>query len=82
VFGTPSRHLLPQPAQSVGRPTRVISRPSMNTSPAVGRSSRLRIRSRVLFPAPERPMMPKISPLLDGEDFTSRKAKNGPPGGF
>ena len=40
----------------------VISFPSTMTVPEVGRSSRFMHRTRVLLPAPERPMIPKISP--------------------
>ncbi len=36
----------------------VISCPSTRTVPSVGVSSRFMQRTRVLFPAPERPMMP------------------------
>ena len=39
-----------------------MSAPSTTTVPAVGRSSRLMHLTSVLLPAPERPMMPKISP--------------------
>ena len=41
----------------------VISFPSTVTEPEVGRSSRLMHRTSVDLPAPEKPMMPKISPL-------------------
>ena len=40
-----------------------MSAPSTITLPAVGRSSRLTQRTSVLLPAPDRPMMPKISPF-------------------
>ena len=40
----------------------VISFPSTTTEPSEGRSSRLIHRTRVDLPAPDRPMMPKISP--------------------
>ena len=40
----------------------VSSFPSTITVPAVGFSSRLMHRTRVLLPAPDRPMTPKISP--------------------
>ncbi|MCY1461988.1 hypothetical protein D9M71_797100 [compost metagenome] len=38
--------------------TELSSVPSMLTEPDVGRSSRVRQRTRVDFPAPEWPMMP------------------------
>ena len=41
----------------------VSSCPSRSTSPEVGRSSRLMQRTSVDLPAPEKPMMPKISPV-------------------
>ena len=41
----------------------VMSCPSTRTVPSVGFSSRFMQRTSVLFPAPERPMMPKISPF-------------------
>ena len=40
----------------------VRSCPSIRTLPESGRSSRLMHRTSVDFPAPEKPMMPKISP--------------------
>ena len=40
----------------------VMSWPSTITEPEVGRSSRFMHRTRVDLPAPDRPMMPKISP--------------------
>ena len=42
----------------------VISDPSMITSPFVGLCNKLITRTRVLFPAPLGPTIPKISPLL------------------
>ena len=42
----------------------VISDPSTRTVPEVARSSPLIMRTRVDFPAPEYPIMPKISPRL------------------
>ena len=44
------------------RGSAVRSLPSTITEPEVGRSSRLMQRTSVDFPAPERPMMPKVSP--------------------
>ena len=40
----------------------VRSRPSTSTCPDVGLSSRFMHRTSVLFPAPDRPIIPKISP--------------------
>ena len=40
----------------------IRSFPSTITAPSVGRSRRLIQRTRVDFPAPDRPMIPKISP--------------------
>ena len=42
----------------------VSSTSSSHTLPEVGRSSRLMQRTSVDFPAPEKPMTPKISPSL------------------
>ena len=42
----------------------VMSLPSIITWPEVGRSRRFMQRTRVLLPAPDRPMMPNISPSL------------------
>ena len=52
----------------------VISLPSTTTVPLVGRSSRLMHRTRVDLPAPEKPIMPKISPSWIVSD-TSRTAR-------
>ena len=41
-----------------------MSDPSMITSPFVGLCNKLITRTRVLFPAPLGPTIPKISPLL------------------
>ena len=51
---------------------RVISRPFTMTEPEVGRSSRFMHRTRVDLPAPERPMMPKISPASIVRSMSSR----------
>ena len=48
--------------RSSGRGSWVMSCPSMMTLPELGRSRRLMQRTSVLLPAPESPMMPKISP--------------------
>ena len=49
-----------------------MSFPSTMTVPLVGRSSRFMHRTRVLLPAPERPMMPKISPWRMSRLMSSR----------
>ena len=46
----------------------VISFPSTVTVPALGRSRRLIQRTSVDFPAPENPMIPKISPVRTDRD--------------
>ena len=50
----------------------VMSLPSTTTEPEVGRSSRFMQRTRVDLPAPERPMMPKISPAWTSKLMSSR----------
>ena len=45
----------------------VISCPATVTLPLVGRSRRLIHRTSVDFPAPENPMIPNISPLVNGQ---------------
>ena len=50
----------------------VISFPSTITEPDVGRSSRFMHRTRVDLPAPDRPMMPKISPGWTARLMSSR----------
>ena len=50
----------------------VMSFPSTKTAPEVGRSSRFMHRTRVDFPAPERPMIPKISPCRMSRQMSSR----------
>ena len=50
----------------------VMSAPSTVTVPLVGRSSRFMQRTSVLLPAPERPMMPKISPASMSRETSSR----------
>ena len=50
----------------------VISFPSTITVPEVGRSSRFMHRTRVLLPAPERPIIPKISPFWMSRLMSSR----------
>ncbi len=55
-------------------PSRAMSRPSMKISPESGRSSPLRQRISVDFPAPLRPIMPRISPLRTLSDTPSRAA--------
>ena len=59
MFRRASRSALPLSA--------VISLPSTITRPLVGVSSRFTQRTSVLLPAPERPMIPNISPLLYAE---------------
>ena len=50
----------------------VRSLPSTRTDPVVGRSSRFMHRTKVDFPAPDRPMMPKISPASISKLMSSR----------
>ena len=50
----------------------VISWPFTITEPEVGRSSRFMHRTRVDLPAPDRPMMPKISPARMSRLMSSR----------
>src|SRR5690606_39948359 len=46
--------------------------PSTHTSPEVGRSSRLTQRIRVLFPAPDDPITPKIFPFGTWSETSAR----------
>ena len=64
----PSRPPIQVPGSGTALATRSIS-------PAVGSVMRLRILSRVLLPAPLRPMMPTTSPFMMSKD-RSRKAQN------
>ena len=66
----PMRFLAPRSSRSLSF---VRSCPSRITWPLVGRSSRLMQRTSVDLPAPEKPMMPKISPSPMVSD-TSRTA--------
>jgi hypothetical protein len=50
------------------------SRPPINSSPDVGSTSRLSIRSTVDFPDPDRPMMTKNSPGATENDTSSAAA--------
>ena len=52
--------------------------PFTSTVPEVGVSSRLMHRTRVDFPAPDRPMMPKISPFSTSRLTPSRALKGLP----
>ena len=58
---------------------RVRSWPSTRTVPAVGRSSRFIHRTRADFPAPDRPMMPKISPASTVRLMFSSARTQSPP---
>ncbi len=65
-------------ATSPSVPSPAMGSPSISTRPEVGSSSRFTVRSRLDFPAPERPMMPTIAPAGTAREMSSR-ARTSPP---